>query len=63
MGESWDDVYWETDGQVREWYVEYIAVVNEQKYHQRFFMAKICKMFRGYFKRLGTHTDHLIESI
>ena len=33
MGESWDDVYWETDGQVREWYVEYIAVVNEQKYH------------------------------
>ena len=33
MGESWDDDYWDTDGQVREWYVEYIAVVNEQKYH------------------------------
>ena len=33
MEESWDDVYWDTDGQIREWYVEYIAVVNEQKYH------------------------------
>ncbi|DAC30637.1 MAG TPA: hypothetical protein HA327_02605 [Candidatus Poseidoniaceae archaeon] len=33
MEESWDDVAWEDDGQLKEWYVEYIAVVNDQKYH------------------------------
>ena len=33
MEESWDEVYWDCDGQIREWYVEYIAVVNDQKYH------------------------------
>ena len=33
MEESWDDVYWSSDEQIREWYVEYIAVVNDQKYH------------------------------
>ena len=24
---------WEKDVQLKEWYVEYIAIVNEQKYH------------------------------
>ena len=33
MEESWDGVTWEDDVQMKEWYVEYIAVVNEQKYH------------------------------
>lgn len=33
MEESWDDVPWDDDGQLKEWYVEYIAVVNEKKYH------------------------------
>ena len=33
MEESWDEVAWESEGQIKEWYVEYIAIVNEQKYH------------------------------
>ena len=33
MKESWDEVAWESEGQMKEWYVEYIAIVNEQKYH------------------------------
>ena len=33
MEESWDEVTWESEGQMKEWYVEYIAIVNEQKYH------------------------------
>ena len=33
MEESWDEVAWESEGQMKEWYVEYIAIVNEQKYH------------------------------
>ena len=31
MEESWDDVTWEKDVQLKEWYVEYIAIVNDQK--------------------------------
>ena len=33
MEESWDDVSWEKDVRLKEWYVEYIAIVNDQKYH------------------------------
>ena len=33
MEESWDDVTWNKDVQLKEWYVEYVAIVNEQKYH------------------------------
>ena len=33
MEESWDEVAWDSEGQMKEWYVEYIAIVNEQKYH------------------------------
>jgi len=34
MEESWEDVSWEEkDVRLKEWYVEYIAVVNDQKYH------------------------------
>ena len=33
MEESWDEVAWESKGEMKEWYVEYIAIVNEQKYH------------------------------
>ena len=33
MEESWDEVAWESEGQMKEWYVEYIAIINEQKYH------------------------------
>ena len=35
MEESWDDVSWEekNDVQLKEWYVEYIAIVNDQKNH------------------------------
>ena len=33
MEESWDEVAWESEGNMKEWYVEYIAIVNEQKYH------------------------------
>ena len=33
MEESWDEVAWESEVKMKEWYVEYIAIVNEQKYH------------------------------
>ena len=33
MRDSWDEVAWESEGKMKEWYVEYIAIVNEQKYH------------------------------
>lgn len=33
MEDSWDEVAWESEGKMKEWYVEYIAIVNEQKYH------------------------------
>ena len=33
MEESWDDVSWDKDVRLKEWYVEYIAIVNDQKYH------------------------------
>ena len=33
MEESWDEVAWESEGMMKEWYVEYIAIINEQKYH------------------------------
>ena len=33
MEESWDDVSWEKDVRLKEWYVEYIAIVNDQKYN------------------------------
>ena len=33
MEESWDEVAWGSEGQMKEWYVEYIAIINEQKYH------------------------------
>ena len=33
MEESWDEVAWESEGKMKEWYVEYIAIINEQKYH------------------------------
>ena len=33
MEESWDEVAWESEEKMKEWYVEYIAIVNEQKYH------------------------------
>ena len=33
MEESWDDVAWEREVKLKEWYVEYIAIVNDQKFH------------------------------
>ncbi len=34
MEESWEDVSWEEkDVRLKEWYVEYIAIVNDHKYH------------------------------
>ena len=33
MEETWDDACWEDDMQLKEWYVEYIAEVNDHKYH------------------------------
>ena len=33
MEESWDDVAWEQEVKLKEWYVEYIAIVNDQKNH------------------------------
>ena len=33
MEETWDDVGWKKDVRLKEWYVEYIAIVNDQKFH------------------------------
>ena len=33
MEESWEDVSWQEDETLKEWYVEYIAVVNQEKFH------------------------------
>ena len=33
MEESWEDVSWQEDEPLKEWYVEYIAVVNQEKFH------------------------------
>ncbi len=33
MEESWDDVAWGQEVKLKEWYVEYIAIVNDQKFH------------------------------
>ncbi len=33
MEETWDDVDWKKDVRLKEWYVEYIAIVNDQKFH------------------------------
>ena len=33
MEESWEDVSWQEDEPLKEWYVEYIAVVNKEKFH------------------------------
>ena len=33
MEESWEDVSWQEDEPLKEWYVEYIASVNDNKIH------------------------------
>ena len=33
MEETWDDVDWKKDVRLKVWYVEYIAIVNDQKFH------------------------------
>ena len=33
MEESWEDVSWQQEETLKEWYVEYIAVVNQEKFH------------------------------
>ncbi len=33
MEEAWEDVAWKDEKPVKEWYVEYIATVNDVKFH------------------------------
>ena len=33
MEKTWEDVEWQGDEPLKEWYVEYIASVNDEKYH------------------------------
>ena len=33
MEEAWEDVEWKEETPLKEWYVEYIAVVNDEKFH------------------------------
>jgi len=33
MEEAWGDVDWKDEMPLKEWYVEYIAVVNDEKFH------------------------------
>ena len=33
MEEAWEDVSWQQEETLKEWYVEYIAVVNQEKFH------------------------------
>ena len=31
MEETWDEVSWQEDNELKEWYVEYSAQVNDEK--------------------------------
>ena len=33
MEETWEDVNWREESSLKEWYVEYVANVNDQKTH------------------------------
>jgi hypothetical protein len=33
MEEAWEDVAWKQEPPIKEWYVEYIAIVNDEKLH------------------------------
>ena len=33
MEKTWEDVEWKGDEPLKEWYVEYIAIVNDEKFH------------------------------
>ena len=33
MEETWDEVSWQEDNELKEWYVEYSAQVNDEKIH------------------------------
>ena len=33
MEETWEDVPWKEEEPVKEWYVEYFAIVNDVKFH------------------------------
>lgn len=33
MEKTWEDVEWQGDEPLKEWYVEYIAIVNDEKNH------------------------------
>ena len=33
MEEAWDEVTWHDDNELKEWYVEYVAQVNDEKIH------------------------------
>ena len=33
MEETWDEVSWQDDNELKEWYVEYVAQVNDEKIH------------------------------
>ena len=33
MEEAWGDVDWKDEMPLKEWYVEYIAIVNDEKFH------------------------------
>ncbi|MDP6334179.1 MAG: hypothetical protein QF479_06040 [Candidatus Poseidoniaceae archaeon] len=33
MEKTWEDVEWQGDEPLKEWYVEYIAIVNDEKFH------------------------------
>jgi hypothetical protein len=33
MEKTWEDVEWQGEEPLKEWYVEYIAVVNDEQFH------------------------------
>ena len=33
MEKTWEDVEWQCEEPLKEWYVEYIAVVNDEQFH------------------------------
>ena len=51
MEESWDEVTWEKDVQLKEWYVEYIAIVNDQK------SPRVHTIRRGHARRFKKSTS------
>ena len=65
MEEAWDEVSWQDDNELKEWYVEYVAQVNDEKIHHMSILygvdVQMCK--KVYSTRLEGTIAELTESM